>query len=182
MLKISTRTIDRYIRRGHLSARQINGRIWLAKDEILNMKNGVSTLPSREHLQHESMDNDTLPYRQQSVDQDGGSDRNRDFYRDLYTQAIKVLEERNQKLESANYRIGQLEAQVGNAKTYRSEESDEDTVTKRRLQAILMENGKIIARLEKRLANEKLNRAVFAWLLYGVLILQPILWFVLRNR
>ena len=185
LLKVSIRTIDRYIRGGRLSARQINGRIWLSKRDILDLKQGspLVSFPASSSIDTATVQNteDEIPVvikRSEVTD----THFDRDFYKDLYNETLKILEDRNQKLEVMQYRIGQLEAQTANAHhTPRYRELDEEDIrSKHRLESSLAENDKMIKNLEETVQKERMNRLVFTWLLYGLLVLQPILWMLLR--
>ncbi|MEK7528904.1 MAG: hypothetical protein AAB592_03985, partial [Patescibacteria group bacterium] len=126
LLKVAVRTIDRYIRGGKLSARQINGRVWLSKQEIIDLKRGTTFLSSENEDATESIDLRAVP-RIEPPRHEHRESPDPGFYRDLYSESSKLLEERTKKLEQAQYRIGQLEAQsMSPHQTARSSHATDD--------------------------------------------------------
>jgi len=142
LLKVSVRTIDRYLTTQKLSHEKRDGRIWLDKKEIMQLKgrrrvdNPVDMSTSRV-----SMDKADLIPVDMSIDDEGnsfhavenedgtievhefsqkGSPRAHsrsqgsevDFYKKLYEQLKEEINEKEKRFEMANYRVGQLEARM----------------------------------------------------------------------
>lgn len=166
LLGVSVRTIDRYIQSGRLSAHQQNGRIWLSKKEILHFEKPVidrrqATKLSSIHPHH---DDDS-------------------FYRDLYEEAKHSLGDYQQKLQQANYRIGQLESEMihrpGHAPAPSFERHD-TTVNTELLRREVRDQEREITLLKESLKREQASRTVFAILTYLLLAIIPLLWYLLR--
>lgn len=163
LLGISVRTIDRYIRRGKLSARiGENGRIWLDKKEVMD-------LPRLEPM--------PVKVKRTTALDSGHKDDNVGFYQDLYEDAKKALNEYQQKLEQANYRIGQLESRIIHPSPapkiieQRTERHDDFVLIEREKENIL---------LKETIKKERTARIIFAVLTYILLAALPFVWYLLR--
>lgn len=160
MLGISVRTIDRYIRRGMLDARQENGRIWLNKKDIVTFTHPTRTA-ERTSIDRPQMTRWTSAGKQGDVS----------FYKDLYEEARRALGEYQQRLEQANYRIGTLESQILNVMPSKTNSYTENPNTYRDREIELL----------KRLAQkERISRIIFAILTYILLGALPLVWYFLR--
>lgn len=156
---ISVRTIDRYIRRGKLSARiGENGRIWLDKKEVMD-------LPRLEPV--------PVSVKRTTALDSGHKDDNVGFYQDLYEDAKKALNEYQQKLEQANYRIGQLESRIIHP-------SPAPKIIEQRDDFSLIEREKENILLKEALKKERTARIIFAVLTYLLLAALPLIWYLLR--
>lgn len=173
LLKISTRSIDRYIRSGKLPARRVLGRILISRENLMQLQNGEPmALPrgmiSEIHHEHETPD----PRRNEIS--------NNSSYRNLYEDALHTLSEKNMKLEQAQYRIGQLESQITSPYAFKALSGTSD-VTLETLRQSLMAQEKQNAELQEKARKEKLNRNILAGIVYILLILQPVLWYFLKS-
>lgn len=167
LLRVSVRTIDRYIQSGRLSAHQQNGRVWLSKKEILHFEKPVidrrqATKLSSIHPHH---DDDS-------------------FYRDLYEEAKHSLSDYQQKLQQANYRLGQLESEMihrpGTLPATPSFERHDTSVNTELLRREVRDREREITLLKENLKREQASRTVFAILTYLLLAIIPLLWYLLR--
>lgn len=177
LLKVSVRTIDRYIRRGMLRARQENGRIWLNKKDLHTFPQSRQIIPVK-IVKVASNTRTPSPVTTREPDEH--------FYRDLYEEARKALHDYQQKLEHSNYRIGQLESQTAHPlspqpilqKHFEHREEGPDLNGLRRE---LADREKEIILLQELVKKEKANRIVFAFLTYLLLLLQPVFWYLLQK-
>lgn len=155
LLGLSIRTIDRYIKHGKLSAKVDHGRIWLNKKEISQFSYQNPTqkivVPETRRVSKSSSD----------------------FYKELYEETKNALTEYRQKLEQANYRIGQLESQIIHL-----------SVPKPPPVHDVHENNFIKEKeffiLQKTLKNERTGRIIFSIITYILLGMLPALWYLLR--
>lgn len=160
ILGVSVRTIDRYIRRGKLSVREEEGRIWLDKNDLMS-------LPKR-----------ITPMFKTPVDDRQLSPG---FYKDLYEEARRAIAEYQQKLEQTNYRIGQLESQILQHSLPKSIERREEYPAERDLfKRELIDREKELTMLKELMKREKANRIIFALITYLLLLFIPLLWYLLR--
>lgn len=187
LLKISIRTVDRYVKFKRLSSRVVNGRIWLDKDEVdllrarqegqirvsdvdmSTSKMSIDNMDNVEVIDHDFVDN---------VSTMSGKTRQRpeNTYKKLYEELKEELKEKQERLEIANYHVGQLEAQVKNSvpmleyhhERFKLKQSEED------LQGKLTESTDLIKRLATNLRQTKLSKRIFLIILLIILALQPL--------
>jgi len=158
ILKVSTRTLDRYIKTGKVSNKNIAGRIFLNMGEVTNIaksKRAHRKIKHRTPQIHHAVKPQPVP--DILIESDIGfveKVENR-VYKNLYGETQKDLKIFQQRLEGANYRVGQLEAQL------------ESSVP-------MPEHQKLLAGHKK----ERYNKRVLYILLAILLGLQPI-WLVL---
>lgn len=198
LLRISLRTVDRYIKEKKLSTRVVNGRVWLDKEELGRfkwLKVPVSTVDNVDmSTPHLSIDNDV----DSNVDNVGTPDeenvyststRKKDVYiedkvyKTLYGELKDELREKQERLEIANYRVGQLEAQVRNSvplleyhrESYSKKKQEKEFKNK------IIEQGTMIKKLFNQLRSEKFNKRIFLIILLTILALQP-LWLLMLYK
>ena len=194
LLKVSIRTLDRYVKVKKLSSQIVGGRIWLDREEIADFKgrherplevdkiklstsdmsidNGVDKVDSVEVLNQESVN--TVSTRDRKNTQEGG------VYKKLYLETKEELREKQERLEIANYRVGQLETQVKNSipmleyhrENYDKKKREEDLKSK------LKESTSFIKKISFQLHLERFNKRIFLVILLITLALQP-LWLLL---
>ncbi|MFC1647426.1 hypothetical protein ACFL10_00335 [Patescibacteria group bacterium] len=145
LLKVSTRTLDRYIKSKKVSSKNIAGRIMLNRDEVLGMKKG------RPHRKIKKI-NDSYIQKEQPVKKDDTEEK---IYQKLYDEMRIEMKVFQQRLEGANYRVGQLESQVKSS-------------------VPLLEHQKVLTGAKKA----RYNKKILYILLGAVLALQP-LWLLL---
>lgn len=190
LLKVSLRTVDRYVRQGRLTSENRDGRIWFTKaviDEFSSRqsrqsrhggvdnvdKSGSKRVDIVDSIPVEDMDTVVRPKKKKSAEP---------VFKNLYEDAKKKLEGQQERLEAANYRVGQLEAQLKNTVpllTYEEERSKAHEV-QRELKDEIKDRDKKLTVAEKVIREERLNRIIIAAVLFIVLALQPVLWFLLR--
>lgn len=202
ILDISTRTLDRYIRTKKLSARKKGGAILLSEEEVQNFKvakfqNMHGASPSVEGRAHRHIDSSqksevqtTIDGMTGAVEQSKGSaelapstDTRDQVFEELYGLSRREIREYHNKLEAANYRLGQLETQMkhsvplldfqAKSDQLREQEVIVNTKVKRQEEALDM--------LEQEVKAERLNKNIYIGLLFGLLALQPLLWLLLQG-
>lgn len=156
MLRVTTRTLDRYVRSGKLSAvRSERGRVFFSRKEIMAFKRGK---PLEAEATMPIMPDFPIRVISRREELEPSS------YQKLYEQALRLIDEKEKKLEEARYRIGQLEARFLIKPLSKNDELNDNE-------------------LEERLKREILNRKIVTVLLYVVLAIQPvILWYFLSSR
>lgn len=203
LLKISVRTVDRYINSQKVSHERRDGRIWLDKKEIMQLKarRRVDKVDSAVDMSTDKMSIDKVDLIpvDMSIDSEGNtyhsvaSDNEKDsprarsraqeddiqVYKNLYEQLQQELRDKEQHLEMANYRLGQLEARIKETiplldykRDLANEKAEKDQLRKN-LDSHLME-------LDVALNNyreERFNKRIYLILLFILLLLQP-LWFL----
>ncbi len=115
IMKVSTRTLDRHIKGRKLSSKNIAGRIFLNVDEVNDFSKKKRTHRSIKYKQPQikravaSVSSAESHVSPPMPDIFIESDR---IYRNLYEEVQRDLKSFQQRLEGANYRVGQLEAQL----------------------------------------------------------------------
>ena len=164
LLRVSVRTVDRYIRRGKLPAHEKNGRILLDQDDI-------KTLQDSQHV--------SRPVAAVSKQRE-----EHELYRDLYEETRRALLDYQQKLEQAQYRIGTLESGAGrsqiSAPVHFEQPVRRDDTAIEFLRRDLSEKERELNLLKETLKKEQANRFVFTLLTYLLLALIPIVYFLMR--
>jgi len=195
LLKVSTRTLDRYIRSKKLSTRLIGGRVWLNKEEISAFKDSKDgyariesidvSIPKVTIDENGDVVDEQYSTSQNSVDRMSTERRKKsnneeEIYQKLYLELKEELKEKQLRLEIANYRVGQLESQVKNSiplleyhsENYKRKMAQED------LEIKLKDNESFVKTVTNQLKLERLNKRIFIIILLTVLALQP-LWLLL---
>lgn len=195
LLKVSIRTIDRYVKSKKLSTQIIDGRIWLDKEEIDQLKSRYDRQGIVESVDMStpkmSIDNyidkvDGMEViNQDNVDFMSTKNKNSKkmqnaIYKNLYIEIKEEIKEKQERLEIANYRVGQLEAQLKNSMPmlqYHHENYSNKQLEKT-LKDKIDEQGFAITKISIKLKQERFNKGIFLLILLIILSLQP-LWLLL---
>ncbi len=194
LLKVSIRTIDRYIKSKKLSTSLVDGRVWLDKGELEELRDRkISRVSTRiVDMSTPQMSTDTMVDKvdnvelieHESVDSVSTKSRKRKtssaVYKKLYADLKEELHEKQERLEIANYRVGQLEAQVKNSVPmleYHQEKFEKEQ-EELKLQEQISERNGLIKKVMSQVKHEKFNKRIFLGILLIILALQP-LWLLL---
>ncbi len=209
LLKISVRTVDRYISSSKLSHERRDGRIWLDRKEIKQLKaqrrvdNAVDMSTARMSIDKE----DIIPV-DMSIDSEGNTfhavesedgtievrempkkstqrpnnhsvDEDVEVYKKLYEELKNELREKEQRLEMANYRVGQLEASLKESVPLLDHKRDlaNEQAEKGRLRKDLDSQVMELEMTMNNYREERFNKRIYLILLFILLLLQP-LWFL----
>lgn len=205
MLSVSIRTIDRYIQRGVLNKEEINGRIFIDAKELkplLDKKkiaeeylSSVSTLNKhRETETNRNEEGDSTPTTNDSasnfseISSVGSNDDQ--IYKNLYEEVQEELKNKQERLEGANYRVGQLEGLLKESvplleyrKALSAEEEKRDELED--LLRTFEKDNEILShtidskkteleQVARKLEMEKFNKKVFVIILIILFLLQPL--------
>lgn len=194
LLKVSVRTVDRYIKKKVLTAQNVGGRVWLNKEEVSNISGQKFTPTSDTEMDTSTpimsidIQDDTQDRTEQTLSTSStrkivkGSETSH-FYKNLYDDTKEELNEKQERLEIANYRVGQLEAQLKNSIPLLEyhRESSEKKLEKARLLEKLEHGEKSIRSLVKKIKFEQYNKRVLLTILLILLALQPLWLFFLAK-
>lgn len=208
LLKVSVRTVDRYLSHNKLSHERREGRIWLDKKEVMQLKArrrvDIAVDMSTPKM---SMDKVDLISVDTSIDSEGntfhavesedgtielhespktsprprprGEENQVELYKKLYEELQSEIKEKEQRLEMANYRVGQLEARIKDSiplldyKRDLASEQAEKGQLRKELDAQVMEINMALNNFRE----ERFNKRIYLILLFIILLLQP-LWFL----
>ncbi len=190
LLSVSLRTLDRYIRDERLKARKIGGFVRLDEGEVKSFKTGYTPRPTTERT-HRSL-NDFEEAETIDVHSEVGrvlgeeiasEDKSESVYEILFKESKDELKEYQQKLEIANYRVGQLEAQIQNSVPLLEHKAASRRAEAKmgKIKAVAKKYLQNVKALDKQLQLEKVNSKVYIVLLFILLGLQPILWWLLQK-
>jgi Fe2+ transport system protein B len=205
LLNVSVRTIDRYLSSGKLASIKNNGRVWVSKADILSLSHRQTFDMTDMTRQHRHVDNiadidvDTVIHEPEIIVKKQETTRD-NTYKELYANAKEELEDKQKQLDQATYRIGQLEAQIEtmvpmlefkkqqqllaeNADQYMKAIQQEEEKRKelaRQLIGEIEKKKELITEKEKEIENERLNKSIFAVILFVILCMQPVLWMLLK--
>ena len=194
MLKVSVRTVDRYIKDRKLSTRNVDGRVWLSREEIEAYRDRRSSIsePSNVDMSRREVSTDVMVdkgevYEEGSVHTLSTTPKReretKGIYRKLFQELREELQEKQERLEIANYRVGQLEAQLRNSIPMLEYHRENHEKLQKR-QQLEEEIGQIqdrIQHINRKLSYERFNKRLFVTILLVVLALQP-LWLLLLDK
>ncbi len=202
LLDVSTRTIDRYIRSKKLSARKKGGAILLNEEELQNFKvakfqNMHGASPSGEGRAHRHIDN-VKSAKQTTIDGVTGllekeskpkgelakaSTVRDEVFEELYNLSRREIREYHNKLEAANYRLGQLETQMKHSVPLLDFQAKEEKIREQEsiINMKVRRQEEALEMLEQEIKAERLNKNIYIGLLFGLLALQPLLWLLLQG-
>lgn len=152
ILKVSTRTLDRYIKSKKVSSKSIAGRIMLDREEITSKK---KTRKHRKVTKSQALPETKKEVFEINAALDDAAKAEEKVYKKLYEEMKGDVRAFQQRLEGANYRVGQLESEV-------------------KVSVPLLDHQKVLTAAKK----EKHNNKILYILLGCILALQPV-WLLL---
>jgi hypothetical protein len=200
LLKVSIRTVDRYISGKKLSTENKDGRIWLDRKEIqeLKKKKQVDKIDTMDKVEKSKMSIDKtvstpVDMSIDSVDIVSTRDSSKisktrrehedGIFKKLYEELKKELNIKQDRLEGANYRVGQLEAMVKESVPLIEHQKiiSQETAARLELEENTESLHEKIKKSAKTIKEEKLSKTVYFVALFIILLLQP-LWLLLAMK
>jgi hypothetical protein len=197
LLRISIRTLDRYIKNRKLSTRLVGGRVWLDKRELMRFHEDKERPITIDRIEVSTPDvsiDDDIDNIDEGVSTPG--DRVQSFskkrerkltedgvYKNLFIELREELQEKQERLEIANYRVGQLEAQVKSSVPmleYHAEKAEKKR-NESELKEEIIKVQKVTKKLKRTADYERFNKRAFLIILMTILALQP-LWLLLLDK
>ncbi len=212
MLNVSIRTVDRYIQKGELEKEEVNGRIFIRTvglKKLLEKKKlqerylaEIETL-SPPPEKSESFDRSPSSERDAAIEANytdegsgyygGGAPEDGNIYKKLYEESQEELKLKQERLEGANYRVGQLEGLLKEtvplleykkalAEQERQREELEDLLKtfekdNELLSQTVESKSTELVQIGERLKGERFNKKIFIIILIILFLLQP-LWLI----
>jgi len=211
MLDVSIRTIDRYVRRGTLGKEEINGRVFIKTTDLkpllarkklqekylfeIESLNPESDKPI--HGSQNQADN-SEPIATSYTSSENGhyyetAEEDSGVYKKLYEELQEELKIKQERLEGANYRVGQLEGLLKEtvplleyrkvlAQEQQKQEELEDLLKtfekdNELLNQTIESKGTELKQVSEKLKTERFNKKVFIIILVVLFLLQP-LWLI----
>ncbi len=193
LLNVSLRTVDRYAKSKKLSTVVVDGRVLFNEKEIVAFLGGRQMVDKVDmSTGHLSIDN--VVEEVDNVDKEGQgfvhsvstshkkTEGESGVYKKLFLELKEELHEKQERLEIANYRVGQLENQIKNSipmleyhrENYENKKKEETFKTE------IEERKNLIEKLISQIKYEKFSKRIFIIIILIILALQP-LWLFFFN-
>ncbi|MBU1992112.1 MAG: hypothetical protein ABH856_04840 [Patescibacteria group bacterium] len=193
LLKVSLRTVDRYIKQKKLSSRGETGRIWLDRAEIhtlkeirrpkievvnVDMSTPKMSIDKSVDIDVDSVDsmsiNPTSQMYRREVEEG--------VYKGLYGDLAEKTRDQEDRLSRATYRLGQLEAQLKYSVPLLEYHKEKRLLrsSNAKLENELTKALDKIKEVKEEYKIEKFNKHIYLIILIGLLFIQPILWLMIR--
>jgi len=191
ILKVSTRTVDRYMRKYRFKTRKDGRRVLIKRidvdriikehigrfvdinednlNTILNGEGAPKTTDKMSNLAVKDIKVKKIKSTIESAEEQ--------IYKELYSETKKELKERQDRLEAATYRVGQLEAQVTNMVPmldYNKKERELKEVNHAIEHKAKLHESKI-QKMEAKLRAERIAKWMYLSLVGLLLVAEPIL-------
>ncbi|MFH1375345.1 MAG: hypothetical protein ABIH35_01605 [Patescibacteria group bacterium] len=107
-LGVSTRTLDRYLKTGKLRSKSIKRKVFVHSDDLTKLADRLKKKPKQRKKTVYSG-----PAAEATVTVENAPEEK--VFRELYSEATAELKTKQEKLEAASFRVGQLETQLKNS-------------------------------------------------------------------
>lgn len=191
-LGISMRTLDRYLKSGLIHQQTVGRRILLNEKEI----DKLLKLSQTPRMMAKIAPQITQPIKSTSLKKvpfemevrgeetettskaQNKAESNEKIFQKLYEELLKEMKAQQKRLEGANYRVGQLEAELKNSVPLLEYRSETSKLKEREREVHLaLEREKIeCKKTEYQLKLEKMNKLAYAIVLFLLVALQPFFW------
>jgi excisionase family DNA binding protein len=186
ILKVSTRTVDRYIRKFRFKTRKDGRRVLIKRidvDKIIEKHIGqfvdigssaVEGIEKEEKAIKKAPGFEVKDIKVESVRK---SEKEEEVYKSLYVEAKNELKEKQERLDAATYRVGQLESQVKTMVpmldyTRKEKELKEARST---IEQKELEKLQEVRRMEHKLKTERMAKYIYLSLVGLLLVAEPVL-------
>jgi len=194
ILKVSTRTVDRYMRSYRFKTRKDGRRVLIKKADVDKIikdhigrlvdidENNLNDILNTNETNNSSDNSTSLAVKDIKIkkikgDADERMSIEQQIYKDLYVETKKDLKEKQDRLEAATYRVGQLEAQAKNMvpmldynKKDRALQEAYSAMDQRSKQS-----EEVIQKMEVKLRSERIAKWIYLSLVGVLLVAEPIL-------
>ncbi len=191
ILKVSTRTVDRYVRKYRFKTRKDGRRVLVKRDDVDKIIQDhighfvdVKSTDLKIKLDRQSVDDDVSNVsnidvkniKVESVKSSDSDNENR-VYKGLYVDTKNELKEKQERLEAATYRVGQLEAQVKNMVPLLDYNRKEKELKETQLavEHKIKEGEITVQKMENKLKAERIAKWIYLSLVGLLLVAEPIL-------
>jgi len=189
LLKVSTRTVDRYMRKYRFKTRKDGRRVLIKRIDVDRIiKEHIGKLvdindDNFNDLMNGSEKTDNVSnlavkdFKIKKIKQGEPGSVEERVYKDLYQEVKNELKEKQDRLEAATYRVGQLEAQTKNMVpmldfTKKEKELQEAYVT---IEQKNKQAGEAIEILQSKIRSERIAKWIYLSLVGLLLVAEPIL-------
>ena len=187
ILKVSTRTVDRYMRKHKFKTRKDGRRVLIKKvdiDKIIKENIGRLIDIKEDNLNELLIEKKTtsLTVKDIKIKKIKEKDTEKQpveqaIYKELYTEVKKDLTKKQDRLEAATYRVGQLESQVKNMVPM-LDYNKKDKALQEAYGAMdqrAKQGEETIQKMEIKLRSERIAKWIYLSLVGTLLVAEPIL-------
>lgn len=181
ILKVSTRTVDRYMRKYRLKTRKDGRRVLIKRVDIDKIiQDQIGHLVDLVNESAEKPETTNLTVKDVKVEKIKSGSREsieNQIYKELYTEVKADLKEKQDRLEAATYRVGQLESEVKNmvpvldfSNKERELKDVQDSIHQKERRA-----KEAVITMETKIRSERVAKYVYLSLVGMLLVAEPIL-------
>lgn len=196
LLKVSTRTIDRYVRKFRLKIRKEGRKVLIKRNDVDKIiqehlgqfmdisSTNLDTMLDKKTVHNKVSNMSNIKVKNVTIDAVKNEVKNKEdfvedsvIYKNLFEETRKELREKQERLEAATYRVGQLEAQVKNMVPlldYNRKEKEVKEV-QMALEQKAVENQQTIEKMQKKLKAERIAKWIYISLVGTLLVAEPVL-------
>jgi excisionase family DNA binding protein len=187
ILKVSTRTIDRYVRKFRFKTRKDGRRVLIKRndvDKIIEDHIGhfvdMSSTSVDFKMDSQNVDNkvaNVSNFEVKNIKLEEKAKEDEKVYKQLYIDVKNELKEKQERLEAATYRVGQLEAQVKNMVPMLDYNRKEKELKEANIaiEQKAIEGLQAVQALERKLRVERVAKWIYLSLVGLLLVAEPIL-------
>jgi len=178
ILKVSTRTIDRYIRKFRFKTRKDGRRVLIKRNDVDKIiEKHIGQFMDIKSATEDTATKDAVEVKDIKVESVKKSDNEEGVYKGLYGEAKNELKEKQERLDAATYRVGQLESQVKTMVpmldyTRKEKELKEAKTT---IEQKELEKLHEVRRMEHKLKTERMAKYIYLSLVGLLLVAEPVL-------
>ena len=191
ILKVSTRTVDRYMRKNKFKTRKDGRRVLIKKvdiDKIIKENIGrlidikednLNEILNDKANEKNSTDLAVKDIKITKIKKESSEKQSieQEIYKELYIEVKSELSKKQDRLEAATYRVGQLESQVKNMVPM-LDYNKKDKALQEAYSAMdqrSKQNEEIIQKMEVKLRSERVAKWIYLSLVGTLLVAEPIL-------
>lgn len=186
ILKVSTRTLDRYIRKFRFKTRKDGRRVLIKRvdvdrviqDHIGQYLDTSSTMVDKKLDNKKNVqDVSTIEVKDVKVENVKRVEKEERVYQNLYIETKRELKEKQDRLDAATYRVGQLESEVKNMVPLLdfSRKEKELREAKNAIEQKELERLQEVEKMESKFRNERIAKWIYLTLVGMLLVAEPIL-------
>ncbi len=104
-------------------------------------------------------------------------------FEELYDLSRREIREYHNKLEAANYRLGQIETRLQHSVPLLDYQQETEALREKEEEVVdrMTRQTEALELLDQEVKSERLNKNIYIGLLFGLLALQPLLWLLLQG-
>lgn len=162
-LKVSERTVDRYIRGGKLTFKKVGHHVYLSKEELEALKNTLVQNVEEISIVHENKPQEQKAVATIDLSSANYKDVENQVYKNLYENTKQELDKKQREVEMLNYRLGKIEFEIKNTVPLLEYSKEKDTLEDQNTQLKTMVDvkEKELAETIQRLRLERKIKSVY---------------------